>query len=244
MAFVKIGLLVASLAAATGCNDASLSGGAKKAATEDDESKAKGDEDSPLGTPSGDPDGPGGNGPGQNGNAGENDDGSQTGDVDSASDLIKLCQDAPLKTSVKLLTPTIKNGAPGNKVSYELQLLDCKGNPRPLSAQFIRFDVDAEVDDTFPLSYVVTVGSQTVSGILEVVEGVDLFGKTGEEYFHHKTDQAVTLTSAALTAILTIDLKGQRHDPIGAGSGGSFSCASYLRFGDAEPVAQTVTFVE
>ncbi len=240
------GLLCLVLAASAGCNNASLAGGGKSVSGEKT-AKKSGDSEKPLGTPADDPSANDGGNVGDDGkNAknkgalGDGGDQSGSGNLGENDDLVSTCKNQPLKTSVKLLTPTIQNGQPGNKVIYELQLLDCKGKPRPISAQFIHFDLDAEVAEAVPNSYTVQVGTQTVQGALQVVEGVDLFGKSGPEYFHHKTDQPVTLTETALTATLTVDLKGQLFGE----EEGNFSAQSYLRFGEAEPVAQTVTFVE
>jgi hypothetical protein len=156
----------------------------------------------------------------------------------------KKCFDQELKTKVKLLTLTVANGKPGNKITYEISVVDCNGDYQPVSGKNILFDIDAEVDAAMENTYTARVGLESISGTLNTVEGVDLFGKTGPEFFHHRTDKTVSLKGTITAVILTVDLHGQSFLPIGGGDNGTFLVNTHLKFGDADPVTQPVMFIE
>lgn len=246
-------VLFTVLAAATGCKPTDFAGSGQ--------AKRSGSSADGKGNP-GNPDQPGDDGE-KLGKVGKSDDKAKPGkkdpslgdDTDNAQKRPdpevetddgekKKCFDQELKTKVKLLTLTVPNGRPGNKISYEISVVDCNGDFQPVSGKNILFDIDAEVDAAVENTYTARVGLESISGTLSTVEGVDLFGKTGPEYFHHRTDKTVSLKGTVTAVILTVDLHGQSFLPIGGGDSGTFLVNTHLKFGDADPVTQPVMFIE
>jgi hypothetical protein len=151
------------------------------------------------------------------------------------------CIDPP-KTTVNLRTQQVRNATAGEIIEYEIFVTDCNGKRLPINANYILFDIDAEVSQPTANSYTIENGPQ---GTMQVIEGVDLFGKAGPNYFHSRTDQTITINNQTKSAILKIGLLGERYSPIGnPGAPGSFQLPTYLRFGNAQPVQQNVLFVE
>lgn len=178
------------------------------------------------------------------GGDGDNNSKKPNGELETDSGEKKKCVDETLKTKVKLLTLTVANGVPGNEISYEISVVDCNGDSKPVSGKFVLFDIDAEVETVSANTYLAKVGLQSTSGTLDPVEGVDLFGKTGPDYFHHKTDKTISLTQTTSAVILTIDLHGESFMLMNGNADGTFLVNTHLKFGDADPVTQPVLFVE
>lgn len=148
-----------------------------------------------------------------------------------------------LRTTADLLTPEVRNGAEGSRLSYELAVVDCEGHRQPFGNERILFDVEAEIGHLLSSPYSVSAGDASLSGALESVEGEDMFGRKGPEYFHHRTDRTLSSTSTD-ALILTIELSGQNFYPIGGGNERHFSAKTHLKIGRAAPVTRTVMFLE
>ncbi|MBM4250709.1 MAG: hypothetical protein FJ146_01930 [Deltaproteobacteria bacterium] len=146
-------------------------------------------------------------------------------------------------TKAELLTPTLANGSPGNYLEYEIALVDCEGKARPLTANRILFDVDARFSGprvNAPLSYSVSLGSETVSGELTNIQGSDLFGRSGANLFHYATENKIDFGTKFNSLRLRIDLAGHQLKSTTGGTAGPNDVATYLRFGDARAVEQLV----
>ena len=152
-------------------------------------------------------------------------------------------------TRALLLTPTVQNAKPGNYLEYQLSVNDCNGNPLPLTADKILFDINVNINGSgakAPLYYTVKANDNAVSGILQNVKGSDLFGRTGANFFHFETDKPVILATKENAVILHIELGGQLMVPLPDASGNVSpnQLTTYLRFGNASPVHQIVTLLQ
>ena len=150
-------------------------------------------------------------------------------------------------TNANLLTPSVKNGSPGNYLEYELSIADCSGNPRPLTAEKILFDIDATLLGSGvnkPLSYQVTSTDNSLKGILQNIQGTDLFGRTGANFHHYATDQSINFATKATSVKLRIELAGLlMRTTTTKGTTAPNQVATYLRIGQASPVQQIASLV-
>ena len=242
---VALQFLCALALVSSGCKSADFAGGTG-AAKKDKGSDAGDSGGSDAGDTDGNdvkdesgPDADGGTTAGDIGSTDNSADGGGLGGDDDAA-----CVGKPKTTTVKLLTPTVQNGKPGNFIDYEISVLNCLGKRQAIPAAPVKFDIDGEVEEfgnNFP--YTLKSGGSTVSGVLVEVIGVDMFGNAGPAYFHNKTDQSVAL-AANDVAILHIDLQGTFFDDPdgGGGAGATFQLGTFLGFGDATPIKQDVAF--
>jgi hypothetical protein len=151
-------------------------------------------------------------------------------------------------TNANLLTPSVKNGSPGNYLEYELSIADCSGKPRPLTAEKILFDIDATLLGSGvnkPLSYQVASTDNTLKGILQNIQGTDLFGRTGANFHHYATDQSINFATNATSMKLRIELAGLlMRTTTTKGTTAPNQVATYLRIGQASPVQQIASLID
>ena len=151
-------------------------------------------------------------------------------------------------TNAKLLTPAGKYGSPGNYLEYELSIVDCSGNPRPLTAEKILFDIDATLLGSGvnkPLSYQVASTDNSLKGILQNIQGTDLFGRTGANFHHYSTDQSINFATKATSMKLRIELAGlMMRTTTTKGTTAPNQVATYLRIGQAIPVQQIASLID
>ncbi len=156
------------------------------------------------------------------------------------------CDEAAGATAVKLLTPTVANGDPSNHIDYEITVADCDGKPRQLVADYILFDVEALVtagDQGTGYHYVVKAGTKSAEGSLERIVGSDLFGNSGAQYFHNRTDQVPTIAAGAASIQFRIEFAGGTFGPANSQGKPDNLLATYLRFGKAKVARQDVHFL-
>lgn len=213
------------------CGESSFSGGSggrqmPTANTDDAKPETIGDES---------PDGAGG---GETG--GENGEENSTG---NAQDCAENPQD---RTQVRLLTDAVKNNAANQLVRYELSLVDCEGNPKPIPRAPLLFDINAQA--TFDLNaqklpFVIqnASGESIASGKMNLIQGSDLFGVKGSNYFHWRIDE-FSFDNADKKLYLNVDVSNLGWQPFNQQerTGNTYTFATYLRIGDADPVEQKV----
>jgi len=157
------------------------------------------------------------------------------------------CTDAGTTVAKLLTTSGITNGASNQFLEYELSMEDCEGVVTPITARVILFDLDAESESPRPLPYQVKSqdGLMLSSGVLQTINGSDLFGVIGLNRFHHRTNNNIDVPSAHRKIKLSIDLSNTVHQPMGSGDTVSPQAliSTFLRFGDAAPVKMPVPFV-
>ena len=144
-------------------------------------------------------------------------------------------------TQVTLLTNTVQNGVAGNFVEYKMTVTDCDGKQIPFTASAVSFDLASYVGTQANLTYVITDAgdsSHSVRGTLNNLQGNDLFGNSGPNYYHYETDQPVSFAAQANAIIVHIDLMGMSMAPYGTSS--PLEMNTYLKFGNAAPVKAPV----
>lgn len=156
-------------------------------------------------------------------------------------------------TVARLISNRVVNGAPGQLLQYELSMLDCQGVQTPITANIILFDINATLDAAqtggFGLPYSVTIPNGPIAGqgILNGIRGSDLFGNISPSYFHYSTNTLINLPAQIRSIILSVDLSNEVNHTPGTVPGGPFPpleiISTFLRFGNATPVEQRVTFV-
>lgn len=152
-------------------------------------------------------------------------------------------------TQAKLLTTSVAANMDAQYIDYELQLLDCAGQPKVLTNQPLKFDLDATIDSiTSPLAYRLSVGDNdphVVNDTLQAISGSDLFGKTGSRYAHWQT-QSISYAAASTVIHLRLDVSNRTIKPIDNPSSteASVIIPTYLQLGDATPVQQNITVIQ
>lgn len=154
-------------------------------------------------------------------------------------------------TVARALTSSVVNNAPGQLIRYSLSISDCAGNLRTIQAGPIMFDINSEVstNDVRPLQYGIFLESNAPigNGILEVVSGGDLFGNIGPNYFFNRTLGALSAPQGTKAIIFTVDVSMMAHHIPGSQGATQFppqeQITTYLKFGEAAPVAQVIMFI-
>ncbi len=162
----------------------------------------------------------------------------------NSSDCTSNPQD---RTQVRLLTDAVKNNATNQIVRYELWLVDCYGNPKPIPKAPLLFDINAQA--TFDVSsqkvpFVIQneQGASVTSGKMNLIRGSDLFGVKGNNYFHWRIDE-FSFDNTDKRLYLNLDVSNLGWQPFSgdeARSGTEFTFTTYLKIGDANPVEQKV----
>ena len=151
-------------------------------------------------------------------------------------------------TTAHLLTPTVKNGSPGNYLEYDLSIADCSGNPRPLAAEKILFDVDATLLGSGvnkPLAYRVVADDNSLKGVLQNIQGTDLFGRSGANFHYYVTDKSINFATKATSVKLRIELAGLlMRTTTTKGTTAPNQVATYLRIGQASPAQQIASLID
>ncbi len=151
-------------------------------------------------------------------------------------------------TQANLLTKDLTNYAT-NVVEYEVYLTDCDGKIKTLNSEFMSFDVNATaagIGKGIGLSYEISdskSGGSLANGTLAEINGTDLFGNAGSQYYHYQTEQPVKVTSGSQSFKLRITLpaacctRPETGDPAG-----DQLIDSFLKLGKAAPVKKVVHF--
>jgi hypothetical protein len=155
-----------------------------------------------------------------------------------------------LVTGAALRTPEVKNGAADSRLVFDVFVEDCSGMRQPLAGRRILFDVEAEIGELLTSPYTIRIsdagsaaGTTEFSGALQGVEGEDVFGRRGPEYFLHQTER-LPAVPAADAVTFSIDLAGQNFYPVGGGNERHFRARTHLRVEGAAPVSSVVTFLD
>lgn len=150
--------------------------------------------------------------------------------------------------NVNLISKEVENGIEGNFILYKIKLENiCDSELNKKSA--ILFDINGELTSTaskIPIEYKIISGSKTItSGELVTVEGEDLFGNTGVNYLHNKTDNEIAYSIAKSGVDLRIELGGVLYmpqDSDGKFKEGEIFLDTFLKFGSAAVVNTQVKF--
>ncbi len=172
--------------------------------------------------------------------------GSQNKQRGDEANLQKRSSTEPLKpacgangvTKVKLLSDYLASGQPGNHLIYAISAVDCDGKNLEKRIGHIDFDIGAYSTIIDGLNY--KVGSSDESRDLKRVPGRDLFGNSGETFQFYRTDEVVELGADSKEIRIRIELGGAELEPYTEKDIANGTIATYLRFGDAEPVEQSV----
>lgn len=147
---------------------------------------------------------------------------------------------------MRLLTAETANGKAGNFIEYALSVVDCSGRPQPIVGEALLFDIDGvspQVGLGEPLSFIAATPTEQVTGQLLEIAKTDLFGRTGDEYFHNRSDQPLNFKTPPLELRLRIDLGGRQYHLQAPGSDlVAPLIPTFLRYGQAQPVQADVIF--
>lgn len=160
---------------------------------------------------------------------------------------IDNCQPGTTVTQVKNLTGTLDQRQTPRKLVYELSLYDCPGTIPQTVVQSIFFDTDAHTAaglGRLPFA-VRSNGSFESFGSLNPVQGSDLFGKTGPNYWHHRSDQTISITAANRIVIVEIDVSNLIIiAPMFGQAAPIMTIPTYFKFGPAQPVRVNIQVTE
>lgn len=147
-------------------------------------------------------------------------------------------------TKIRLLSPSVVSGDPQNHLEYEISAVDCAGNPLNNLKGSIDFDIGAvtSIADS-GLAYTAFDGTKTQNGKLEAVSGQDLFGNSGPEFQFFRTSEVIELNSSTKSVQFLIKLAGATIESYTSRDGSGSTVATYLRFGSAAPVEQSVKLI-
>lgn len=150
-------------------------------------------------------------------------------------------------TIAKLISTAIKVKTAGQYVDYELQLTDCAGNPKSITNQPLKFDLNAVTDSlTTPIPYQLWVNdasSNKINDNLKSVPGTDLFGNSGSSYAHWET-QSINFVPELAIIHLRLDVSNRLFLPMGSKAKtltSPVSIPTFLQLGNATPVQQNIT---
>ncbi len=150
-------------------------------------------------------------------------------------------------TLARLISTSIKVNTASQYLDYELQLTDCLGNPKAITNQPLKFDLNAVTDSlTSPMAYQLSVSDGSTNKIndtLKSVPGSDLFGKTGSSYAHWET-QSLSFVPELATIRLRLDVSNRLFLPLGSNAKkltSPVSIPTFLQLGNATPVQQDIT---
>ena len=141
-------------------------------------------------------------------------------------------------TKVKLLSDYLENGVPGNHLIYAVSAVDCDGKDLEKKSATVDFDIGAYSTIIDGLRY--RLGDAAGEGNLNRVDGRDLFGNVGDEFQFFRTDRTIDLTSGTKDIEIRIELGGAQMEPYTDEDIARGTIATFLRFGDADPVEQSV----
>jgi hypothetical protein len=165
---------------------------------------------------------------------------ANTGDATPAGPLAACDKNAVGITQVKLLSNGISTLLGTQTLRYELAVLNCKdGSVQSLKDQPILFDLDASLATGFqevPYTILSTAGASISTSTLQIVQGSDLFGNTGN--FAHWTTQNFSYSSQLEKLILEIKLENVQVLPRVETD---TTIKSFLRIGNAQAVTQPLT---
>lgn len=147
-------------------------------------------------------------------------------------------------THSRLLTAGLSRSQTQQIIRYEISALSCvDGQNLSLQNQAIAFDLDVIASSRpQPISYQIFAPYQAESiggGILDRVDGSDLFGRQGE--FHHWRTASLTYASEVHTVILEIRIEQMKLKPW---KDSDKSADSFLQIGEARAIAQPLLWYE
>jgi hypothetical protein len=229
-------LIIVALLTLPACSDSGFSGKTGKSTVSPE--AAKGDDPNALGD-------------GKDGDQNADKTGSKGSGGPGGGANDSPCDAAYGKTQARLLTSTVANGKQGNFIEYELSLTDCDDKVRSFNANTVLFDMLALTSlsgSKKSLPFTISANGEKITGQLREVQGEDLFGNTGPQYFHHRSDETIKFTTQVNSVRLKIQLLGLSATSIDSQtSGPGFSSQpvtlpTYLGFGKAAVVRKDVRF--
>jgi hypothetical protein len=152
------------------------------------------------------------------------------------------CTEAKL-VSVTSMTSVIDQRLPTRSIDVQLTFQPC---PQMSNLNYnLWFDLDAKMTSNQNLTYQF-LGNGTVptSGTVNFVQGQDLFGKTGNQYFHFESRAPIVAPSSLQTATLRINLGNVKIEGPVAGPTptGNFQIPLHVKIGNMPPVTGNITF--
>lgn len=156
------------------------------------------------------------------------------------------CTPGTTITNVRSLTGTLNQSQMNRRLTYELSLQDCPGTVPQTVAKVVSFDIDAQAFSSAQLLFQAKDNGAVVSsGRLDNIQGSDLFGKSGAEYWHYRTDQTITVRAVSRTVVIEIDMSNMVIiAPFGGQTTPLMTIPTYFKFGDAQPVKVDVQVTE
>lgn len=153
------------------------------------------------------------------------------------------------KTKVKLLTQSVRMNAQNQWLEYEVSLIDCWGNPKPIPEAPLLFDIDAvsvrRISHGLNFTLNNSSGESTTQGTLDFITGVDLFGQQGPHFFHWSL-ATLNVKNDSMKITLRVDvsnLQWRSYEGRNERINGGYEFSTFLRLGDASPVEQKVKWL-
>ncbi len=169
--------------------------------------------------------------------------GSTSGGPSAGSPIPEECKTATANfTKVTLLSKSMSTKPSVQSLKYELSSVSCKdGKIVPIKDESLFFDLNGKISGPgfTPINYAVNdskTGALITQGTLEVVQGSDLFGNTGQ-YAHWKTS---TLSYAGSLEKVILEIKLDNIGLTPAQMDNAPTMDSYLRVGQTIPVTQPI----
>lgn len=170
-------------------------------------------------------------------------------DDSDAPKIDEKCDAALGQTQAKLITKELPNFVDGQMLEYELYVTNCDGKQRALTADVILYDLNAAasgvgkgIKDKYE-AYDLKSGKVLAQGNLEEVQGSDLFGQVGEQYYHSRTDKPLQVSADADSFRLKISVPPGCCQATGTKDPTTDQkVQTFLRLGKAAPIEKTVLF--
>lgn len=157
------------------------------------------------------------------------------------------CTSAKLQ-STRSITSIVDQNRLG-EILLELKFLPCRNQTKQID---VTLQLDFE-NPTFSLpphnglSYDITTNGVAIVGSTPMrrIAGQDLFGKSGIQYDHFKSEKSVSINSDIEVATIRIkmgDFRVARPSTTSAINTAEFSTPAYFKIGETEPVSLTLQF--
>lgn len=158
--------------------------------------------------------------------------------------------------SVTAKTPSVDQYLADAKIVYEMTIEDCPGTTPEAKANIIQFDVDAQVSDVtngvasntrshaLPYKIVVSGNPNPLTGVLNQIDGRDLFGKSGPEYAYYAANNLVSFSATQRRATVEVSISPiriiQPYGEVQNSSSNTMVINTFFKFGDSAAVTVPV----
>ncbi len=161
------------------------------------------------------------------------------------------------KTAAELKTPTVKNGAANQSLTYEIQLLNCDDTKKDWLKAGVMFDLNGrifnltQVQSTIQYSIKVikpTNITKTYAGKMVLIKGADLFGNVADNYYFLRTSDLLDYPKEVEVIEFKLSMSGvivgsNEDGPTASAPISNFSSLdTFLRIGNSQPIQKAVQF--